>query len=880
VNDLFDNRNFFFIEEGVLFIGDKASSKENSLRVIPLCSIAIEQLTLYVSHIDSLAFRLSKFDLLLAQKITFTSSIKKNHFSPYLFEISEANELIGLKKAALQQFWGEKFTLPPNFNRHLLSTYLSESGLKREYINYFMGHLAAGQSPFSHTSPLNIVTALQPLSKCLDQLCQELNLKPLSGLKKGKHHEIIDLSEFRPKRNIVGSLLRQKVRVEKEKQINKKVKGYFDKEYPNILSRNAFHPLSKGNIEQIKIFLKSLPKSQVGKAFEITRKIITRFYRKFNKKPPIIWFVEKNEASGLLPLDVTFQLQQAKKIKVVLESLIVNSFVTSNVTFTDKLALSYLYALSDNLNHKTEIKDYLTSLKGGMVLTRDAVYLINRVDGEESHWFPNTKQLLLISNLKYNWPSVSPTQRNLTKSIRKLLNIVMKDAGLKVLQLTQYISFFRYNYIFKRSAAEYKQQKGKGLFTFNHKSLSSKEDLKINKINLNLVDGIVFEKVSTSVESLNLIDELKPIRNSIRNMKRLEQRTEFKKIIDKYITSSDEFAYVLANWGLYMLQHGIRKTTSPAISTLITYLSVNTKTFNELLAGKSLLEMHDFECSCLIEEVLEINGTGKHQLSSILNFIDFLEVAANKKNILIEAVFSDIDRVDVNYFSDDEIEKLREAQWGEEERLCIEVLLETGCRPSEAYSRIVNDIDVIGKSLQFRTNILSKLKNEFSIRPFPFSKLSEDLVQLLIKVKSLHEGKRPIFDVSEESYDQVNYKRFCYSLNKKIKSLLKRNISIKHFRHTFSRKQFIANPNSSLRSVWQDSALLGHSSPATSQHNYIHDAFQENQHLPISDSFLSATGLIKEATIRKKRSRNFKHLNTEIANSHILLNSLINKLMT
>ncbi len=882
VNDLFDDRNFFFIEERVLFIGDKASSKENSLRVIPLCSIAIEQLTSYVSHVNSLAFRLSKFNLLLAKRITFTATVQSNHFSPFLFEISDTNELIGLKGSTLEKFWGKEFTLPANFNRHLLSTYLSKPDLSREYINYFLGHLAAGQSPFSHTSTLNIVTALQPVSKCLDLLCQELNLKVLKGLKKGKSHEYVELSEFRPKKNIVGSLLRQKIRHNQESKINKKVKEYFDKEYPNTLSRNVFMPLSKGDIEKIKTFLEALPKYQVGKSFEITRKIITRFYRKFNKKPPIIWFVEKNEASGLLPLGVTFQLQQAKKIMVVLESLIVKSFIASTITFTDKLALSYMYALSDNLNHKTDIKDYLTLIQKGVALSNQAVYLTNRVESGISNWFPNTKQLLLISYLKHNWPSVSPTQRNLENSINKLLNVVTKDTDLKVLTLTQYISFFRYSYIFKRSPAEYKQQNGEGLYTLNRKSLASakfKEDLKFNETNVDLIVGGVFAEVSTSIESLNLIDDLKPLRNSIRNNKRLEQRTEFKRVLEKYITSSDEFAYVLAHWGVYMLNHGTRKKDSPAISTLITYLSVNTHTFNNLLSGKSILEMHDFECSCLIEEVLEINGTGKHQLSAILNFIDFLEIAANKKNILIEAAFIDIEHVDVNYFSDDEIQKLRQAQWSEEDRLYIEILIQIGCRPSEAYSRLVSDIDTTGECLQFRTNILSKLKNEFSIRPFPFSKLTEDLVQSLIKVKNAYEGNRPIFDVSEQSNDQVNYKAFCYSLNLKIKSILKRNVSIKHFRHSFSRKQFIANPNSSLRCIWQDSSLMGHSSPATSQKNYSHDVFQENRHVPISDTLLSSIGLIKEATIRKIRSRKFKKKDTEIANSRIFLNSQINKLM-
>jgi len=192
VNDIFDDRNFIFIDDGFCFIGDKASSKENSLRIVPLCSIAIEQLKYYSVHLESLAFRVSKFDHKLALKIAYTSNTQNRHFSPFLFEIVENNEIVGIKPESLKIFWGPSFTLPKNFNRHLLSTRFHQLGLPREYINYVLGHLAAGQSPLSGTSTVKRSNWCKPILKCLETFSIELNLNALVGLKKGKKHQLIN----------------------------------------------------------------------------------------------------------------------------------------------------------------------------------------------------------------------------------------------------------------------------------------------------------------------------------------------------------------------------------------------------------------------------------------------------------------------------------------------------------------------------------------------------------------------------------------------------------------------------------------------------------------------------------------------------------------
>ena len=78
---------------------------------------------------------------------------------------------------------------------------------------------------------------------------------------------------------------------------------------------------------------------------------------------------------------------------------------------------------------------------------------------------------------------------------------------------------------------------------------------------------------------------------------------------------------------------------------------------------------------------------------------------------------------------------------------------------------------------------------------------------------------------------------------------------MKHARHTLARKKFLDNPCLSLRDIWQDAADMGHASPSTSQHHYIHDVFQENRLYPISEDFLVALTGINKAAIRKMRTR-------------------------
>jgi|TARA_B110000902_G_scaffold267223_1_gene359257 hypothetical protein len=111
VNDLFESRSFIFIEDGLWFIGDEASSKEGSLRVVPLCAVAIEQLTLYMRHLESISFRVSKFDNILANKISYTSKATADHFCQLLFEI-QGDKIHGLNGKMLHDYTLLKFTLP------------------------------------------------------------------------------------------------------------------------------------------------------------------------------------------------------------------------------------------------------------------------------------------------------------------------------------------------------------------------------------------------------------------------------------------------------------------------------------------------------------------------------------------------------------------------------------------------------------------------------------------------------------------------------------------------------------------------------------------------------------------------------------------------
>ena len=80
---------------------------------------------------------------------------------------------------------------------------------------------------------------------------------------------------------------------------------------------------------------------------------------------------------------------------------------------------------------------------------------------------------------------------------------------------------------------------------------------------------------------------------------------------------------------------------------------------------------------------------------------------------------------------------------------------------------------------------------------------------------------------------------------------------------------------SSLRDLWQVSALIGHSSPKTTQRNYIHNILQKNEKIPISDEDLSKIFNIKLATIRQHRKRHFQNETVALANAHLSIKYVI-----
>ena len=877
VKDIFDNRNFFFIEDNFCFIGDKAASKESVLRIVPLCSKALQQISLYKKHVDSIAFRINKFDQTLAKKIALTSSINENHFCPFLFEINNDGELQGINKNNLKDWWGADFVLPDNFYRHMLSTFLFKQNLDREYINYLLGHIAAGQNPLSQTSPLKTAVWFAPILDKLELYSEALGITCLKGLKRGKGHQKIEFCTVEFKAKSYGCLERHKTRQNKQNQIKSIVFNYLTSNFPNILDRGYYKPLLNDDFDQIKAFLESLPKRDKSKGFEITQKYISRYYRKFNKKQPVIWFIEKHDLSGSLPLSTPLYLQQAKTFSHRLEEMIKNRFTSKSCNFTEKVALSYIFSLTDNLSSKVLIKDYLALLKSTLYINEKTAHFNYVVNDIGMKWYPNTLQLLLIKGLKDNWPSNSPTVRNLSNSINNILQQISVECNLEIFTLNDLKKLFRYSFIFNSSAAEYNQKELISLFSFFEKK-------EAKNLNLNVKEKVTTTRTLRSQDSSNnnkeaisLNDELKSLNSSLRTKKRLLVREELKGILNKYLNSNSEFAYVLSSWGLDMLANGTRKTISPAPSTILTYLIVNTSTFINILSDQCLLQMNDFEISCLFDEVLEINGVNKHTLSSLLNFSDFLAAAANKSNIIIDSNMWSVESVDINYFSDHEIETLREHEWESEERIFIELLIQSGGRCSEVYALIYDDIDIIGNSVQLRTNRLSRLKNRFSIRPISFDFISLEVINKLKTLKEAHKKTQPIFDWSYTEEKQKNYKSYCFSVNKKIQNILKRKVNIKHFRHTFASSNFRKNKKSSLRSIWQDAATLGHSSPFTSQKHYIHDVFNENRIHPIDDFFLSEITGLKQATIRKKRSRLYKDCKSDInlLNTQVLLESLI-----
>lgn len=160
VSDPFFDLNIFDLKNGTVLIEDKVVSSVHQTRLSWLPPLVILQLEHYLSHLKSLSRFIRNVNASLADQIWAIAEPDFPRPIPLFFLLRENdNELDwhnfqpSKKENMLRNCW----IIPANSNRHILSTWLHNSGCPSEVIDAQLGHIESGCSPFGSRSALDFV---------------------------------------------------------------------------------------------------------------------------------------------------------------------------------------------------------------------------------------------------------------------------------------------------------------------------------------------------------------------------------------------------------------------------------------------------------------------------------------------------------------------------------------------------------------------------------------------------------------------------------------------------------------------------------------------------------------------------------------------------
>lgn len=160
-------------QTGILVISDKDDEFFSHSRLVFLPPKLVEQLDLYVKHLEQLALRLFAYPKLQAQVRSLCKGYLEpgqlSHEIPFLFLLTDKFETQRVSPKTLLDFNPTK--IPINHNRHYLRSKLSSLQAPTELVDYFLGHWERGEEPYqkaSSISPLDIAHGLAPYLKQID----------------------------------------------------------------------------------------------------------------------------------------------------------------------------------------------------------------------------------------------------------------------------------------------------------------------------------------------------------------------------------------------------------------------------------------------------------------------------------------------------------------------------------------------------------------------------------------------------------------------------------------------------------------------------------------------------------------------------------------
>lgn len=171
-------------QTGTLVISDKDDAFFSHSRLVYLPQRLVEQLDLYVKHLEQLALRVfaqpKLQENIRALCKGYLEPTMSSHELPFLFFLTDTFEPQRISPKTLLEISPTK--IPINHNRHYLRSKLSCLQAPAELVDYFLGHWERGEEPYqksSSISPLDIANGLAPY---LEQINFEIGWTPQGGL--------------------------------------------------------------------------------------------------------------------------------------------------------------------------------------------------------------------------------------------------------------------------------------------------------------------------------------------------------------------------------------------------------------------------------------------------------------------------------------------------------------------------------------------------------------------------------------------------------------------------------------------------------------------------------------------------------------------------
>ncbi len=136
-----------------VLIDDKNLGRERTMRIVPLCELAIKQLDLYLDHLRGLLALVPDKYQDLGGQLAAQLENRSARILPFLFFLDMEGNWRSVSQAGLSNYFPDSWEYTYRVHRHLLATWLLDKGVSEEASAQLLGHIDVGTSSLSPVSP-------------------------------------------------------------------------------------------------------------------------------------------------------------------------------------------------------------------------------------------------------------------------------------------------------------------------------------------------------------------------------------------------------------------------------------------------------------------------------------------------------------------------------------------------------------------------------------------------------------------------------------------------------------------------------------------------------------------------------------------------------